>query len=122
MPLYEYRCTQCHHDFEQQQPVGSAVPACPRCGSPSRRVYSSVGLIFKGSGFHTTDYRKAAPADDGPSKGAASDSAGTKDAKDTKDTKETKETKDTKGAKDTKDTKDTKDAKSSTDTKPTTST
>ena len=104
MPLYEYRCTQCHHDFEQQQPVGSPAPGCPRCGSPSRKVYSSVGLIFKGSGFHTTEYRKAAPADDGPSKTSASGGAETKDAKDTKDTK------------------DTKDAKSSTDTKPTTST
>jgi len=110
MPLYEYRCTQCHHDFEQQQPVGSPAPGCPRCGSPSRKVYSSVGLIFKGSGFHTTDYRKAAPPEDGPAKTSASGGTETKDAKDTKDAKETK------------DTKDTKDAKSSTDTKPTTST
>jgi len=63
MPIYEYRCTQCHHTFECYQPVGEAAPNCPQCGSPSKKVYNSVGLIFKGSGFHTTDYRKT-PAPD----------------------------------------------------------
>ena len=58
MPTYEYRCTKCNHDFEQYQRVGDRAPKCPRCGSPSRKVYSSVGLIFKGSGFYTTDHRK----------------------------------------------------------------
>jgi putative FmdB family regulatory protein len=58
MPVYEYRCTQCRHTFERYQAVGEAPPTCPACGGPSRKVYSSVGLIFKGSGFHATDYRK----------------------------------------------------------------
>jgi putative FmdB family regulatory protein len=63
MPIYEYRCTQCQHIFERYQPVGDPVPTCPQCGSASKKVYASVGLIFKGSGFHTTDYRKTpAPA------------------------------------------------------------
>ncbi|MDR7523123.1 MAG: zinc ribbon domain-containing protein [Armatimonadota bacterium] len=60
MPVYEYRCAECRHTFEQYQSVGEPAPACPVCGSPSRKVYASVGLIFKGSGFHITDYRKAA--------------------------------------------------------------
>lgn len=59
MPIYEYRCTQCRHVFETYQSVGEPAPNCPQCGSPSRKVYASVGLIFKGSGFHTTDYRKS---------------------------------------------------------------
>ena len=59
MPVYEYRCTKCKHLFERYQAVGEAAPECPKCGSPTRKVYASVGLIFKGSGFHTTDYRKA---------------------------------------------------------------
>jgi putative FmdB family regulatory protein len=80
MPLYEYRCTHCQHEFELQQPVGAAAPPCPRCGGRSRKVFSSVGLIFKGSGFHTTDYRKASPADAGASKPAAEAPAG-KDSK-----------------------------------------
>ncbi len=96
MPLYEYRCTKCHHEFEQFQQVGASAPACPRCRKPTRKVYSSVGLIFKGSGFHTTDYRKPAPAEDSPSKPASKDGAGAKDGARAKDTG----AKDT-GAKDT---------------------
>jgi putative FmdB family regulatory protein len=65
MPIYEYRCTQCHHTFELFQHVGEQVPSCPKCGSPSKKVYASVGLIFKGSGFHTTDYRKSPASDNG---------------------------------------------------------
>ena len=65
MPIYEYRCTQCHHTFECYQTVGEPAPACPQCGSPSKKVYASVGLIFKGSGFHATDYRKAPPSGNG---------------------------------------------------------
>lgn len=71
MPLYEYRCTRCDHRFEVYHEVGGTPGACPVCGGSARRVFSSVGLIFRGSGFHTTDYRKAAPSDgkDGKDKG-----------------------------------------------------
>jgi len=63
MLTYEYRCTQCEHVFDCVQGVGDPAPACPKCGSPTRKVFSAVGLIFKGKGFHTTDYRKPAPSD-----------------------------------------------------------
>lgn len=63
MPTYEYRCTQCEHVFDCLQRVGDPAPACPKCGSPTRKVFSSVGLIFKGKGFYSTDHRKPAPAD-----------------------------------------------------------
>lgn len=59
MPVYEYQCVEHGHRFELHQPVGADPPACPVCGSASRKVYSSVGLIFKGSGFHVNDYRRA---------------------------------------------------------------
>lgn len=81
MPLYEYRCTKCNHKFEVHHDVGGAAGPCPVCGSPAKRVFSSVGLIFKGSGFHTTDYKKSPPAvtkemsDSGPSDGSKSDGA-----------------------------------------------
>lgn len=65
MPIYEYRCTRCQHDFESFHPVGELPPVCPQCGGDARKVYSSVGLIFKGSGFHTTDYRKSTPSGNG---------------------------------------------------------
>lgn len=61
MPLYEYRCTQCDHHFELHHQVGAPAGPCPVCGGPVRRIFTSVGLIFKGSGFHTTDYRRTAP-------------------------------------------------------------
>lgn len=66
MPLYEYRCSRCNHLFEVYHAVGGLPGPCPVCGGPTRRVFSSVGLIFKGSGFHTTDYRKSSNTD-GPS-------------------------------------------------------
>ena len=67
MPLYVYRCTRCDHLFEVYHAVGGTPGPCPVCGGPARRVFTSVGLIFKGSGFHTTDYRKS-PASDGADK------------------------------------------------------
>lgn len=75
MPTYEYRCTQCEHIFECVQHMGDPAPDCPRCGSPTRKVFSSVGLIFKGKGFHTTDYRKPARAENGDAKPAPKDTA-----------------------------------------------
>jgi len=74
MPVYEYRCLANNHQFDLFQPVGAAPPSCPRCGSASRKVYRSVGLIFKGTGFHVTDYRRPASAGEGASSGAAAGS------------------------------------------------
>jgi putative FmdB family regulatory protein len=62
MPLYEYRCTVCRHAFEVHHDVGGTPGPCPVCGGTVRRIFTSVGLIFKGSGFYTTDSRKAAPS------------------------------------------------------------
>ncbi len=78
MPTYEYRCTQCDHVFDCVQRVGDPAPACPRCSSPTRKLFSSVGLIFKGKGFHSTDYRKPAPVD-GERTAGSKDTAAAKD-------------------------------------------
>jgi len=79
MPLYEYRCENCGHTFDVTHPVGGTPGPCPVCGGPARRLFSSVGLIFKGSGFHTTDYRKSSSPDGDaaktPAKPAASESS-----------------------------------------------
>jgi putative FmdB family regulatory protein len=72
MPLYEYRCTACSHVFEVSHEVGGRPGPCPVCGGGGRRIFTSVGLIFKGSGFHTTDYRRTAS---GPNGAAAKDGA-----------------------------------------------
>jgi putative FmdB family regulatory protein len=60
MPTYEYVCTACGHEFEAFQSI-SAEPltACPSCGgSVQRKISGGAGLIFKGSGFYETDYKK----------------------------------------------------------------
>lgn len=61
MPTYEYECNNCKYHFELLQGINEpAVKNCPKCGSTVRRLISGgMGLIFKGSGFYITDYKKA---------------------------------------------------------------
>ena len=60
MPTYEYKCTQCGHDFEAFQKITDKhLEKCPKCSGKLRRLIGSgAGIIFKGSGFYATDYRK----------------------------------------------------------------
>ncbi len=58
MPIYEYRCVRCGHQFDVTHAVGKTRARCEKCGGAVRRVFTSVGIIFKGSGFHVNDYRK----------------------------------------------------------------
>ena len=68
MPAYDFKCCDCDTVFEVTRSIGdtSDVP-CPECEGESKRVFSPVGVVFKGSGFHSTDYRsssgEAAPAE-----------------------------------------------------------
>ncbi len=76
MPLYEYQCTRCGHQFEVVHSVSvhsasESTECCERCGAPVRRVFSPVGIIFKGSGFHVTDYRKTPAPTEGDGRAAA---------------------------------------------------
>ncbi len=60
MPTYEYKCDECGHLFEQFQSImAKPLRKCPKCGKPAlkRLIGTGAGLIFKGSGFYTTDYR-----------------------------------------------------------------
>ena len=62
MPTYQYACTStdCRHEFEQFQSfTDAALTDCPVCGQRVRKVYGSVGVVFKGSGFYRTDSRDA---------------------------------------------------------------
>jgi putative FmdB family regulatory protein len=61
MPTYEYRCTSCGHTFEAFQSINDKpLSRCPKCKSAVRRVINGgLGVIFKGSGFYTTDYKKS---------------------------------------------------------------
>jgi len=59
MPIYEYRCQSCRRSFERTQRFSDdPLTTCPACGGPVRRVLHPVGIIFKGSGWYSTDSRK----------------------------------------------------------------
>lgn len=58
MPTYQYRCTDCGTDLEVVQKfTDEALTDCPECDGGLRKVYSAVGVVFKGSGFYKTDSR-----------------------------------------------------------------
>ena len=65
MPTYEYRCKSCDFEFEEfQSIVAEPLTVCPRCGGEVYRLISGgVGLIFRGSGFYETDYKRKKPAE-----------------------------------------------------------
>ena len=76
MPTYEYHCDSCDKNFDVVQSFhDDPLTACPTCGSPVRKVFGSVGIVFKGSGFYKTDSRSGgsskAPAGDGDSTGTS---------------------------------------------------
>jgi putative FmdB family regulatory protein len=74
VPTYQYVCTNAEdkHEFEVVQSFSDpSVTECPQCGSPVRKVYGSVGVVFKGSGFYRTDSRAGASSSNGSSDGAA---------------------------------------------------
>ena len=58
MPTYEYRCDSCEKNFDVVQSFhDDPLTSCPTCGSPVRKVFGNVGIVFKGSGFYKTDSR-----------------------------------------------------------------
>lgn len=60
MPTYQYRCSECSHQFEQFQKFSEdPLTECPVCGKSVRRVIQPVGIVFKGSGWYITDNRKS---------------------------------------------------------------
>ena len=59
MPTYEYACAACDTRHEvQQKMTDDSLTVCPSCGDPSlRKIFTNVGVVFKGSGFYATDNR-----------------------------------------------------------------
>jgi putative FmdB family regulatory protein len=76
MPTYEYACTDCGTHVEVVQSM-SAEPltTCSVCGGRLRKVFSPIGVVFKGSGFYRTDSRAASRAADGGTRGKESKKA-----------------------------------------------
>ncbi len=91
MPTYEYVCQSCGKRFEAWQKItDDPISTCPNCSGAVHRVIYPVGLMFKGSGFYTTDNRGASSAATSPdthttpasdANGSASKSSGGSEAK-----------------------------------------
>lgn len=64
MPTYDYQCDECGHRFEHFQNMSDALlETCPECGGKLRRLIGTgAAVIFKGSGFYSTDYRSSRPS------------------------------------------------------------
>jgi putative FmdB family regulatory protein len=74
MPTYEYACTECGEHVEVVQSMSDApLTTCAVCGGKLRKVYTPIGIVFKGSGFYRTDSRAKAGATDGGKEPAAKD-------------------------------------------------
>jgi putative FmdB family regulatory protein len=74
VPTYQYACTACGHRFEAVQAFSDAsLSECPECAGRLRKLFGSVGVVFKGSGFYRTDSRAEA---NGKAKSSASASGG----------------------------------------------
>jgi putative FmdB family regulatory protein len=80
MPTYEYECTACGHVFEKFQSIkDEPLKRCPKCKRKVRRLLGAgAGLIFKGSGFYITDYRKPGYAEKAKSEHSTSSGSSSK--------------------------------------------
>ena len=92
MPRYDYRCESCKEEFELVQSFAEAGKgACPVCGEAGQRVYHAVPVIYKGSGFYTTDYGRPKPPAE--NKNGSSESSSSSDSKSTSDSKSSSDSK-----------------------------
>lgn len=81
MPTYQYRCKQCGHELEAQQAFSDApLTECPECAGSLRKVFSAVGISFKGSGFYKTDSRSSGSSSAGSSSSESSSSSSSSDS------------------------------------------
>ncbi|MEE8413007.1 MAG: zinc ribbon domain-containing protein [Dehalococcoidales bacterium] len=98
MPIYEYECPSCSGRFDKRRSFTDNSPvSCPKCQCEARRIFSPVPIIFKGSGFYTTDYRgnhghsEPANGTDEAKTGSTQDEAKTASTKDEAKTNSTDE-------------------------------
>jgi putative FmdB family regulatory protein len=83
VPTYQYVCTnpEDKHRFEVVQSfTDAAVAECPTCGAPVRKVYGSIGVVFKGSGFYRTDSRAGSSSSDSSTSSSDSSSSSSKES------------------------------------------
>ncbi|WP_029110952.1 FmdB family zinc ribbon protein [Mycobacterium sp. URHD0025] len=75
MPTYSYACTECGNRFDAVQAFSDdALTTCPKCSGKLRKLFGSVGVVFKGSGFYRTDNRDSGKSASNGSAAKASES------------------------------------------------
>ncbi|MFD3926844.1 FmdB family zinc ribbon protein [Streptomyces sp. NPDC058614] len=89
MPTYQYQCTECGEGLEAVQKfTDDALTECPNCGGRLKKVFSAVGIVFKGSGFYRNDSRgsstSTSPASTPASKPASTPSTSSSSSSDSK--------------------------------------
>jgi putative FmdB family regulatory protein len=95
MPIYEYACTSCGERTEARQSFSDPpLEECPNCGGKLRKLYSPVGIVFKGSGFYSTDAKKSS----GSSSSKSSDSKSTSNTESKTESKSDSKKTDSKGS------------------------
>ncbi|MFF5101494.1 FmdB family zinc ribbon protein [Streptomyces sp. NPDC000134] len=87
MPTYQYQCTECGEGLEAVQKfTDDALTECPNCGGRLKKVFSAVGIVFKGSGFYRNDSRgsssSSSPASSKPSSSSSTSSTSSSSSSD----------------------------------------
>ncbi|MFF7974053.1 FmdB family zinc ribbon protein [Streptomyces sp. NPDC007905] len=83
MPTYQYQCTECGEGLEAVQKfTDDALTECPSCGGRLKKVFSAVGIVFKGSGFYRNDSRGSTSSSSPASKSSGSSSSDSKSSSD----------------------------------------
>ncbi len=94
MPVYEYRCRDCSHEFEITQSMADdTLTVCPECSGNLRKVFAPVGIAFKGSGFYRNDARSGKSSSGG---GSSSSSESTSKSSDSSSSNSTSKASDSK--------------------------
>ncbi|WP_082937645.1 FmdB family zinc ribbon protein [Rhodococcus sp. 852002-51564_SCH6189132-a] len=76
MPTYSYACTACDNKFDIVQSFSDdSLTECPQCEGKLRKLFNSVGIVFKGSGFYRTDSRSGSTASESAATNSSSSSS-----------------------------------------------
>ncbi|MFE2207999.1 MULTISPECIES: FmdB family zinc ribbon protein [Streptomyces] len=88
MPTYQYQCTECGEGLEAVQKfTDDALTVCPSCDGRLKKVFSAVGIVFKGSGFYRNDSRGSSSSSTPASTGSKSSDSGSSSSSTGSDTK-----------------------------------
>ncbi|MER6958332.1 MULTISPECIES: FmdB family zinc ribbon protein [unclassified Streptomyces] len=98
MPTYQYQCTECGEGLEAVQKfTDDALTECPNCSGRLKKVFSAVGIVFKGSGFYRNDSRGSSSSSS-PSSSPAKSSTSGSDTKSSSSTSSTSSSSDSKSS------------------------